>query len=203
MPSVCRSSHDTLERSATVPVAEPSDETLMALFAKSDPDGSAAFLRRFEGRIYGLARTIVGESRAAEDVAQEALLKVWRHADTFDVKRGSVASWVMTITRNLAIDAVRSRRSVTVDPEDLVGVSGAERDPGDVAVVSDDVERLRAALMRLPDEQRRAVVLAGVWGITAREIAERDGIPLGTAKTRIRIALNRLRDTLLREEPRI
>jgi len=199
MPSVTRTTRDTLERPAAVPGAGPSDETLLARFAMSDPDGSAAFIGRFERRVFGLARTVVGESRAAEDVAQEALLKVWRHADAFDARRGSVAAWVMTITRNLAIDALRSRRSITVAPDDFVGWSNSDRDPAEVAVLGNDIDRLRAALIRLPDEQRRAVVLAGVWGITAREVAEIDDIPLGTAKTRIRIALTRLRE-MLREE---
>jgi len=200
MPSAGRRAQQTLELVAASPDDGPSDELLLALFATSDPDGSAAFMRRFQRRVYGLARTIVGESRAAEDVAQEALLKVWRHADAFDARRGTVAAWVMTITRNLAIDAVRSRRSITVAPDDLHRVSGSDRDPADVAGLNDDIDWLRRALDRLPDEQRRAVVLAGVWGITAREIAERDGIPLGTAKTRIRIALARLRDAMLRDE---
>jgi len=200
MPSAGRRAQQTLELVAASPDDGPSDELLLALFATSDPDGSAAFMRRFQRRVYGLARTIVGESRAAEDVAQEALLKVWRHADAFDARRGTVAAWVMTITRNLAIDAVRSRRSITVAPDDLHRVSGSDRDPADVAGLNDDIEWLRRALDRLPDEQRRAVVLAGVWGITAREIAERDGIPLGTAKTRIRIALGLLRDAMLRDE---
>jgi len=200
MPSAGRRAQETLELVAASPDDGPSDEVLLALFATSDPDGSAAFMRRFQRRVYGLARTIVRESRAAEDVAQEALLKVWRHADAFDARRGTVAAWVMTITRNLAIDAVRSRRSITVAPDDLHRVSGSDRDPADVAGLNDDIEWLRRALTRLPDEQRRAVVLAGVWGITAREIAERDGIPLGTAKTRIRIALGRLRDAMLRDE---
>jgi RNA polymerase sigma-70 factor (ECF subfamily) len=197
MPSVGRSAQDTLELPTAVPGDGPSDEALLALFAVSDPEGSAAFIRRFERRVFGLARTIVGESRAAEDVAQEALLRVWRHADGFDARRGSVASWVLTITRNVAIDAVRSRRSITVAPDDLVDLVGSDRDPVDVAVLSDDLEQLRAALMQLPEEQRRAVVLAGVWGITAREIAERDGIPLGTAKTRVRLALTRLRESFV------
>ena len=200
MPSAGRRAQETLELVAASPDDGPSDEVLLALFATSDPDGSAAFMRRFQRRVYGLARTIVGESRAAEDVAQEALLKVWRHADAFDARRGTVAAWVMTITRNLAIDAVRSRRSITVPPDDLHRVSASDRDPADVAGLNDDIEWLRRALTQLPDEQRRAVVLAGVWGITAREIAERDGIPLGTAKTRIRIALARLRDAMLRDE---
>ena len=195
MSPVGRRAQDTLEAPSASAEAGPSDQTLLARFAMSDPDGSAAFIRRFERRVFGLARTIVGDS-TADDVAQDALLKVWRHADAFDGRRGSVAAWVMTITRNVAIDAVRSRRAISVAPDDLVGVSAVDRDPGDLAVLTDDLDRLRTALTRLPDEQRSAVVLAGVWGVTARELAERDGIPLGTAKTRIRLALTRLRGAL-------
>ncbi|MFI5047538.1 MAG: RNA polymerase sigma factor [Acidimicrobiia bacterium] len=152
--------------------------------------------------MFGLAFTILGDSRAAEDVAQEALLRAWRHAANFDSRRGSVTTWLLSITRNLAIDAVRARRTVAMAPDDLLGVSppAPGRDPADVAVVSDDVDRLRDALTRLPDEQRRAVVLAGVWGLTGREIAEREEIPLGTAKTRIRTGLRRLRLALVLEQ---
>ena len=122
------------------------------------------------------------------------MLRAWRHAAVFDVRRGSVVSWLLTITRNLAIDAVRVRRPIAVAPEDLFGLSlvAPGRDPADEVVVREDVGRMRVALTELPDEQRRAVVLAGVWGLTAREIAEREEIPLGTAKTRIRTALGRL-----------
>jgi RNA polymerase sigma factor (sigma-70 family) len=180
---------------------EPSDEALLELYAISDPDASAAFVARFQGRVFGVACTILGDGRAAEDVAQEALIRAGRHAGAFDRRRGSVKTWLSTITRNLAIDAMRARRSIAVDPDDLTRlITTLERDPADVAVVHDDIDRLRDALTRLPEEQRRAVVLAGVWGVTAREIAEREGIPLGTAKTRIRTALGRLRDAM-REHP--
>jgi RNA polymerase sigma factor (sigma-70 family) len=201
MASVGRRTQGTLEVPAAVPDTDPSGETLLALYAMSDPEGAAAFIARFGRRVFGLARTIVGDSRLAEDVAQEALLKVWRHADAFDARRGSVTTWVMTITRNVAIDALRSRQSVTAAPDDFANFVGSHRDPADVAVLGSDIDQLRVALNRLPDEQRRAVVLAGIWGITAREIAERDEIPLGTAKTRIRTALTRLRDELAHDEP--
>ena len=177
---------------------ELSDEALLAAVARSDPEAESAFVRRFERRLFGLALTIVGESRAAEDVAQEALLRAWRHADAYDSRRGSVVTWLLTITRNLAIDATRVRRPIALDPDDLLGLSPAASgcDPAHEASVQDDVRRLRDALTGLPDEQRRAVVLAGMWGLTAREIAEREAIPLGTAKTRIRAALRRLRVTI-------
>jgi RNA polymerase sigma-70 factor (ECF subfamily) len=189
-----------IERSAPkYDVGEPSDEHLLLQFGRSEPEGSAAFIARFQRRVFGLSRTIVGDPRAAEDVAQEALVRVWRHADAFDGRRGSVATWVLQITRKVAIDAMRKRRPTTIAPDDIVGAPGSERDPADIAVLGDDIEWLRDALVELPEEQRRAVVLAGIWGVTAREIAERDGIPLGTAKTRIRLALGRLRDAMDRD----
>jgi len=178
------------------------DAALLARVAASDREATKAFVERFERRVFGLAFTIVGEARAAEDVAQEALLRAWRHAAVFDSRRGSVVSWLLTITRNLAIDAIRVRRTIAVDPNDLFGLSlvAPDRDPADAALLTEDVGRLQEALTALPDEQRRAVVLAGMWGLTAREIAEREEIPLGTAKTRIRTALGRLRVALASEE---
>jgi RNA polymerase sigma factor (sigma-70 family) len=178
--------------------AEPSDETLLALFASSDPRGAAAFVNRFQRRVFGLALTIVGDRRGAEDVAQEALLRAWRHAETFDARRGSVATWLLTITRNLSIDTVRLRRPIAIAPDDqaLSLLRASVRDPADEAVVHDDIGHLRDTIARLPEEQQRAIVLAGVWGLSAREISERENIPLGTAKTRIRIALGRLRVSL-------
>jgi RNA polymerase sigma-70 factor (ECF subfamily) len=175
-----------------------SDEALLACFAASDPEATSAFVARFGRRVFGLALTLVGDRDAAEDIAQEALLRAWRHAAAFDARRGSVATWLLTITRNLAIDALRVRRPVAIDPDDLRALSlpASGRDAADVVAVGDDVARLSDALGGLPDEQRRAVVLAGLWGLTAREIAEREEIPLGTAKTRIRTALGRLRTAL-------
>ena len=177
---------------------ELSDDALLARFAASDPDASAEFVQRFERRVFGLAFTILGDRRLGEEVAQEALLRAWRRASLFDARRGSVAAWLLTITRNLAIDTGRARRPALVDPSDLqnLALPASGRDPAGVAVVNDDVGRLREALATLPEEQRRAAVLAGVWGLSGREIAEREQIPLGTAKTRIRTALVRLRAAL-------
>ena len=203
MPSPHRDGPDPAPQ--PVPEAAPrerSDAALLAGFGMSDQDATAAFLHRFQRRVFGLAFTIVGDSRAAEDVAQEALLRAWRHAATFDRQRGSVTTWLLTITRNLAIDAVRARRTVAMAPDDLLEMLSPApgRDPADVALVNDDLNRLREAVARLPEEQARAVVLAGVWGLTAREIAEREEIPLGTAKTRIRVGLRRLRLAFVNEQ---
>jgi RNA polymerase sigma factor (sigma-70 family) len=181
-----------------------SDESLLAGLGEGDRGAAAAFVRRFERRVYGLALTVVGDSALAEDIAQEALTRAWRHAQAYDPRRGAVATWLLTITRNLAVDALRMRRSDPRPPGDLaelVGVGdGQERGPAEAAVASDEGTAVRAAIRTLPDDQRRALVLSAFHGRTAREIAELEGIPLGTAKTRIRAGLMRLRGAMAAEE---
>jgi RNA polymerase sigma-70 factor (ECF subfamily) len=172
-----------------------SDEALLAGFGTGDPTAGAAFIRRFQRRLFGLALLVVGDEGRAEDVAQEAFVRAWRHAGAFDARKGSVATWLLAITRNLAIDAVRvqqARPAEVADVRDVV-LTATEPEPGDAVEVVADVERVRRALEELPVEQRRAIVLASLHGLTAREVSEREGIPLGTAKTRIRSALIRLR----------
>jgi RNA polymerase sigma-70 factor (ECF subfamily) len=170
----------------------------MAAMALGENSAAVTFVRRYQRRVFGLAYSMVGDTGVAEDVAQEAMLRVWRHAPVFDPRRGSVASWVLTITRNLAIDALRLRRAVPTDPDDFAAAAGVGngREPEDVARMLDARRIVRNALGGLPAEQRRAVVLAAVYGRTAQEISESEGIPLGTAKTRIRTALIRLRSVV-------
>ena len=189
-------------RESRVAEGEPSDEALMAGMAQGDQSAAIAFTRRYQRRVFGLAYSMTSDAGLAEDVAQEAMLRVWRHAPVFDPRRGSVTSWVLTITRNLAIDALRLRRAVPTDPDDFAAtaMASAEHNPED-AVRRGDVRRLvRDALESLSTEQRRAVVLAAVHGRTALEISESEGIPLGTAKTRIRTALIRMRASVERVE---
>jgi RNA polymerase sigma factor (sigma-70 family) len=174
---------------------ELSDEGLLAGMAVGEQAAAVTFVRRYQKRVFGLAYSMVGDAGAAEDVAQEAMMRVWKHAPVFDPRRGSVASWVLTITRNLAIDALRLRRAVPTDPDDFAAaaVRSNEHNPEDAASRADVRGTVRTALSTLPAEQRRAIVLAAVYGRTALEISEAEGIPLGTAKTRIRTALIRLR----------
>jgi RNA polymerase sigma factor (sigma-70 family) len=111
-----------------------------------------------------------------------------------------VSTWLLTITRNLAVDAVRMRRSQPVDPDVItaleVEASGTGASPATAAEAQVELGRVRSALSDLSEGQRRALVLAAVCGRTAKEISEAEGIPLGTAKTRIRSGLLKLRDTL-------
>jgi RNA polymerase sigma-70 factor (ECF subfamily) len=179
-----------------------SDDALLAGMAAGDADAASAFVSRFQRRVYGLALTITSDPRLSEDCAQEALLRAWRHASAYDPRRGSVATWLLTITRNVSIDMTRIHRPVATPPETLRALD--ERDwsagPLERSLVAEDAQRLHSALQRLSEEQRRAVMLAGLYGFTAREVAEVDDIPLGTAKTRIRTALIRLRSILVHED---
>jgi RNA polymerase sigma factor (sigma-70 family) len=175
----------------------PADDALLAGYGTGDPQAAAAFIRRYQSRVYGLAVSIVTDPGLAEDVAQEAFTRAWRHAATYDARRGTVPTWLLTITRNLAIDALRMRRSVPVDPATLAALdmktTGVEAEPGHAAELADNRVRLRTALADLPASQRRALVLAGLCGRTAKEVSEAEGIPLGTAKTRIRTGMRKLR----------
>jgi RNA polymerase sigma-70 factor (ECF subfamily) len=164
--------------------------------ASGDAEAMADFVRRFQGRVYGLALTVVADAGLAEEVAQDAFMRVWRHASTFDPRRGRVATWLLTITRNLAVDARRLRRDHPTDPERLLAALGADacEPAAHEGVEHDGTERLRAGLRAIPVDQARPVVLAVVYGLTAKEIAVIEGVPLGTAKTRIRRGLARLRE---------
>jgi RNA polymerase sigma factor (sigma-70 family) len=181
-----------------VHVSTVTDEALLAGLASGDRDAAAGFVRRFQSRVYGLAVTILGDPAAAEDVAQETFVRAWRHASSYDARRGAVSTWLLTIARNLAIDRARLARSRPVDPD----VLAAQLEPPASAGESDaptrlaERERLRELLLGLPEEQRRALVLATYFGRTAKEIAEFDGTPLGTVKTRIRDGLRKLRERL-------
>lgn len=179
-----------------------SDEALLTGVALGDEAMVLAFVRRFQARAYGLALSMVGEPGLAEEIAQEAFLRVWRHAAIFDARRGSVVTWLLSITRNLAIDSLRLRRTTPIDPEALLGLAALPTadTPDEAAVRADEISRLRGAFAGLPPEQRRAVMLAAFYGRTAEEIGETEGIPLGTAKSRIRAGMSKLRADLSQEE---
>jgi RNA polymerase sigma factor (sigma-70 family) len=176
----------------------------MAGIAAGDEGATVAFVRRYQRRVYGLAVGVLNDSAAAEDVAQEALLRAWRHAPVFDPRRGSVESWVLTITKNLSIDALRRRRDFATDPDELMnGALAFGGNSVEETVVTRSLRpQILHALNALSGEQRRAVILASLYGRTAVEISEIEKIPVGTAKTRIRAGLLKLRVLMDDDESR-
>ena len=176
---------------------DTSDEALLAGMALADDRACLVFVRRYQHRLFGLAIGIVGDARLAEEVTQEAFIRIYRHAEVFDARRASVSAWAFTITRNLAIDVLRVRRDIPTDPEDRVFLTlmSNERTPED-GVAADALGRVRVALADLAIDQRRAVLLAAMYGWSAAEIARAEAIPLGTAKGRIRLGMAKLRGAL-------
>jgi RNA polymerase sigma-70 factor (ECF subfamily) len=172
----------------------PSDEALVAGLAAGDAAAATAFVRRFQARVFGLAVSMIGDAAVAEEIAQEAFTRAWRHAGNYDARRGRVATWLLSITRNLAIDHLRAKRTEPLDPDSIRDAESAmwataARDPGDADL---GARELRESLGGLPADQRRALLLAALFGFTAREIGEIEAIPVGTAKTRIRTATQKL-----------
>lgn len=161
--------------------------------ATGDADAMAAFVRRHQARVYGLALSVVGVAAVAEEVAQEAFVRAWRFAGNYDARRAQASTWLLTITRNLAIDVLRVRREQPMDPVTMAEMIIATTNDSERVA---DSERILAALRELPREQAVAVMLSVHFGLTAREIGELQRIPLGTAKTRIRTGLSRLRTIL-------
>lgn len=153
-------------------------------------------------QVYRLAVRVVRDPGMAEDIAQEALVEAWRKAPTFDPGRGSAKSWVLTIAHRRAVDRVRREQRQRQQMEAEAAVAEREATPAeqDAVVDRDYAEfqsaRVRTAVATLSDKQRDAVELAFYQGQTHVEVSEKLGIPLGTAKTRIRDALSKLRDVL-------
>jgi RNA polymerase sigma-70 factor (ECF subfamily) len=180
-----------------------SDEALLAGMAAGAVAAGTAFVRRHQSRVFGLAWVLVGDPGLAEDLVQESFLRAWLHGASFDARRGSVRSWLSTITRNLAIDTLRMHRAEPVDPDALLAkLTLADGDHSELISRLEDAEQVRAAVRELPAPQRRAIVLAFWFGRTAEEISSMEQIPLGTAKTRIRAAMLQLRSTLAEETRR-
>ena len=180
---------------------QESDETLLARAGGGD---SAAFERlfdRYAGRLFGLARQLLGDEREAEDVVQEAFVYMWDHAPSFDSTRAKAFTWAVMILRNKAIDCMRSRgRRQRLSERAVVEAPWLwEADsptPEGEAVTSERGKAVRQAISNLPLEQRRMIESAFLKGQTHQQIAEGNGLPLGTVKTHIRRGLCRLRDIL-------
>jgi RNA polymerase sigma factor (sigma-70 family) len=175
------------------------DGQLVELVAGKDAGALEALYQRYGRAAYSLARRILTEETLAQDVVQEVFLSLWRDAGRFDAGRGTVATYLLSMTHHRAVDAVRReenlRRWRTSD-------AGLELEADPKARVEDEVEaserrsEVRAALKELPDAQREALLLAYFGGYTQREVAALVGVPLGTVKTRMAAGMRKMKETL-------
>jgi RNA polymerase sigma-70 factor (ECF subfamily) len=172
-----------------------SDEALVAGLADGDREAALVLVRRYQARVFGLTLVITRDRSTAEEAAQDAFVKAWRYAASYDPRRGSVAGWLLSIARNAALDQARARgrrpdqAGIDVLP-DVAGADGVESPYEDLAP-------LATAVRDLPAEQREVLMAAVYHGYTTREISEAWKLPVGTVKTRLRLALGKLRERSL------
>ncbi len=179
------------------PAVSDPDAALLARLVTRDEAALAELYDRHGRAAHALALRVTGNAETAQDVVQEAFLALWRRGHTYQPERGAVRGWLLTVVRNRAIDALRGSggQVARVLPVDTL-VLAATDNPEAEAMQAVDGRRVRAALAALPPEQRDVVELAYFGGLAYPEVAERMGIPLGTVKSRMRLALERLRGSL-------
>jgi RNA polymerase sigma-70 factor (ECF subfamily) len=179
------SDHPGMQRADTA-----DDMGLIARIRAGEQQAMSELYDRYASVVYGIGLRVLQDAAAAEDMLQDIFLQLWRKPDAFDSSRGSLGAWLAVIARHRAIDRLRQRRPET-DLEEVVIAGGTDlRDETERALV---IEKVRAALGEMNEDQRRALELAYFQGLTHSEIAEKTGEPLGTIKTRIRSGLQMLR----------
>jgi RNA polymerase sigma-70 factor (ECF subfamily) len=177
------------------PLSPREEQRLVSDLLVGDEEAIREVYSRFGRPVYTLGLRLLGSAEAAEELTQDVFLTAWRKAARFDAARGRLSTWLMAIAHNLAVDRLRRENGVTRPhlvfveelPEQEDGVAGG---PIDSVIDRDLAAR---AMESLSDAERSLLLLAYFRGMTAREIAEADGIPLGTVKTRLRTALIKLR----------
>jgi RNA polymerase sigma factor (sigma-70 family) len=172
----------------------PTDDSLVARIAVGDERALQMVYGRYSPMVYGLARRVTASTAHAEEITQEVFVYLWQNPDRFDASRGSLRAFLGALAHRRAVDEVRrnSRRSAR---EERVGGDVTNLDSfeiGDDIERSQTAQRVRAAVSSLPDQQREAVLLAYFGGLTFRQVADRLGIPEGTAKSRLRLGLGKL-----------
>ena len=184
---------------------EPDDRQLLRRIVEQDKDALDALYSRYVTPVYSLALHMLKQPPLAEEVTQDVFLNIWLKAASFNAERGQPRSWIMSVAHHRVVDVIRSRRRTTsmTDPE---GYETLERIPSGGASVESQVqqnldrERIMQALATLPENQREVILLAYFEGYSQSEMAEALGQPLGTIKTRVRLAMLKLRSVLQEDD---
>jgi RNA polymerase sigma-70 factor, ECF subfamily len=176
------------------------DEELMPWIGRKDAEAFEVFYDRHGGASFSLAYRILGDRTAAEDCIQEAFISIWKSGGKFDATRGSVRSWTLSIVRNRAIDALRSKAGkapkLTFDDDAILESRPAEERTEDEALRHETATEVRGAISHLPDGQSKVINLAYFGGFSQSEIAGMLNLPLGTVKGRMRLGLEKIRGEL-------
>jgi RNA polymerase sigma-70 factor, ECF subfamily len=190
-------------------VPSDADRELVRRMAAGDESALGTLYDRYSPLLHSVARRIVGDPDDAEEVLEETFWQAWRQAGRYEESRGGLSTWLVMIARSRAVDRVRARRRVREErwdelPEPAADTAGDDVSPLDSAQMDEVRRMVGRAVATLPPEQRQTVELAYFRGLSQSEIAEVTGQPLGTVKTRARLALQKLREALvvLREEAR-
>ncbi|MEE9215873.1 MAG: sigma-70 family RNA polymerase sigma factor [Anaerolineales bacterium] len=173
---------------------QPEDALLMRKVSEGDRKAFLALYDRHAAKVFGLALRVIGDPMTAEEVTQDAFLRLWTRADTYNPDRGKLSSWLLTITRRLAIDQFRleARRPLIWNPSNPENAMEKIPDPASQSEES-RWATLRFALDRLPAEQRSVIELSFYHGMSHSQIADYQSTPLGTVKTRVRLGMEKLR----------
>lgn len=180
-----------------------SDAELVSRVANQDRRALEELYDRHASAAMGLALRMLGERNAAEEIVQEAFWRVWKRAATYETGRGQFAGWMLSIVHNLTIDEMRRRRarpntiSTDVEDDSILELPDADMDVAEAAFSTVTKEQVRLALEGLPAAQRSVIELAYFDGLTHQEIAQQLNEPIGTIHTRARLALLKLRETLM------
>jgi RNA polymerase sigma-70 factor (ECF subfamily) len=191
-----------------VPPTADSDAALVARMAAGDEEALGALYDRWATTVHTLAYYLLGQADEAEDAVEETFWQAWREAGKYDASRGAVSTWLSTIARSRALDRQRARRRRNEEPLQNASSTSAEdssaradapalaADPQHEAEQSERARDIAIALAKLPAEQREVIELAYFGGLSQSEIAAKTSLPLGTVKTRARLALEKLRAPL-------
>ena len=176
------------------------DGELLALIVRRSRDALGALYDRYASAVYSLSMHILRDSGAAEEVTQDVFFNVWRRASTYHAQRGTVTAWLFSIAHHRAIDEIRRRKRDRTQTQYGVDLSNMPShdgiDPLEYATAQFESGQIKDALSTLRPEQREIVVLAYFGGLTHTEIAGHLKQPLGTVKTRMRLAMKKLREVL-------
>ena len=182
---------------------ELEDLELLAKISEKDRQALAELYDRYGRRVFALAVRMLNDPVGSEEVTQDVFMSVWRRGASYTSKKGKFTTWLFSIAHNRTIDELRKRKRdrsrENTDIDDHLNIQSSDISPADAAVAQSEYLQIRAAMEKLPVEQKHVVDLSYFKGLTQTEIAMKTGQPLGTVKTRMRLALRKLRTALSAE----